>query len=234
LSGGLLRIDMSVGGLLLENSHRVVCVAPVGAGAELGDCSLVVELPEWVYGLGVAGVRLAALYLAARSFRDSAAWASYHLEALLNGTWLSYEATLRLAREARVRPLELGEVDSVEYWRGLARALLALDKVRPVVVRIEPPTGRVERERLRHLLEGTTVTKAGRRRRSQGLIGKLGGVKLAPWLYVVPRVKLQELRKALEGRAHVEVALDTSTINLIKTGETRRYGELGIELYRPV
>ncbi len=202
---------MSLGGLLPENEHRVVCIAYEGGEAS-GDCNIVVVLPPWARGLSDAVQELAALYLAARSLNDPSAWAAYHLAALLHGAALSYTLAARLAREARVEPYPVQETDMAAYWRGKARALLALDKLRMILVKVEPPRDRRAREKLRHILEGVAVTEQGRRRRSRGLVERLEGQKVAPWLYLVPRTGLQELEKTVKTRGgSIETIYDPTT-----------------------
>jgi len=205
------RVNMSLGGLLPENEHRVACIAYEGEEAS-GGCSIVVVLPSWARGLRDTVQELAALYLAARSFNDSSAWAAYHLAALLLGAELPYTLAARLAREAQVNPYPVQPTDMAAYWRGKVRALLALDKLRMVLVKVEPPREHRAREKLRHILEGVTVTEQGRRRRSKGLVEKLGGRKVAPWLYLVPKTALQELEKTVTSHdGHIKTVYDPTT-----------------------
>jgi len=53
--------------------------------------------------------------------------------------------------------------------------LSTLDLERPVLVKVDPPRDKRERERLRTLLEGKRVTIKGRTYHVDGLIKKLGG-----------------------------------------------------------
>jgi len=208
----LRKVNMSLGGLLPENEHRVVCLVYEGEELPRNGCSITVVLPEWTQRLSGVAQELAALYLAARSLNDPAAWAAYHLAALLQGYEIPYTLAARLAREARVEPYGVHETNMAAYWRGKARALLALDKLRMILVRVKPPKDRRHREKLRHTLEGVTVTAGGRRRRSRGLVERLGGKKIAPWLYLVFGTTLQELEKVVkEHGGSIEVVYDPTT-----------------------
>ena len=77
--------------------------------------------------------------------------------------------------------------------------MLSLDK--RVIVRVEPPRDKLERERLRVLLEGKRVTVKGRTYHVGGLVKKLGGERIAPWAYLVPRRNLPQLIAAIKGKA---------------------------------
>jgi len=98
------------------------------------------------------------------------------------------------------------EDDSPYAWeavlyRGMvyAEQILSLDK--PVVVRVEPPRDKREREKLRVILEGKRVTVKGRTYHVGGLVKKLNGEKIAPWAYLVPRKNLPKLLASITGKA---------------------------------
>ena len=80
-------------------------------------------------------------------------------------------------------------------YKGILYAQQILDLDRPVVVRVEPPSDKRERERLRVLLEGMRVTVNGKTYHVGGLVKRLGGEKLAPWVYLIPKKNLPELEK---------------------------------------
>ncbi|MCD6509004.1 MAG: hypothetical protein J7L11_01240 [Thermoprotei archaeon] len=88
------------------------------------------------------------------------------------------------------------------YWRGVAYAQLLLNLEKPVVVKITPPRDKRTRERLRYLIEGTTVGARGRRYRVGGLLKRIGGEKLAPWIYLIPKKKLAEFHQTVRRSSH--------------------------------
>ena len=190
----MLKIKLDLGGLLPENSHRLVCVAVGSAPASWGDCGVRIVLPGWAKTFSRGELELAALYLAARALGDHSAWAAYHLRAMQEGREVSRTLAEKLLREARTHP-EPGPVDMAAYWRGRLRAHILQEAMRPALVRVKPPKHKSERERLRVLLEGKRVTVRGKTYHVGGLIKKLGGIKVAPWVYLVPRDKLEELAR---------------------------------------
>ena len=62
-----------------------------------------------------------------------------------------------------------------------------------------PPRDRRARERLRYLIEGTTTSVNGRRYRTGGLLRKIGGERLVPWIYLIPK-KLAEFHQTVRGK----------------------------------
>jgi len=131
--------------------------------------------------------------------KRSSSMAAYYLAVLLH----SYEVLYTLAARLAGRMPDEASTACMRLIRlrtggAKARALLALDKLHLALVRVETPRDKGQRERLRHLLEGVTVTTRGRRRRSRGLVERLGGQKAAPWLYLVPKTRIQELEKTVK------------------------------------
>jgi len=53
---------------------------------------------------------------------------------------------------------------------------------------------------LRYLIEGTTTSVNGRRYRVGGLLKKIGGERLAPWIYLIPKKKLAEFHQTVRGK----------------------------------
>ena len=78
-------------------------------------------------------------------------------------------------------------------YRGIlyAQQVLSLDK--PILVKVKPPNDRRRRERLRTLLEGRRKGEV-----RQGLVERLGGERIAPWTYLVPRRAIPKLLKHVQ------------------------------------
>ena len=93
----------------------------------------------------------------------------------------------------------------VVLYKGVlyAEQILSLDK--PVIVRIEPPRDKRERERLRVLLKGKRVTIKGKTYHVGGLVKKLSGQRIAPWIYLLPRKNLPKLLEQVKPRTYVTI-----------------------------
>ncbi len=173
-----------------------------------GDCSVCVDLPGWAGRLGLAERLQLALYLAARATMDYRVAAAMHIYRVRSRAAVSPEILIRALREARVesrvpRAVEGGCPHAWEavLYRGILYAQSILDLDRPVVVKVEPPGDKSARERLRVLLEGKRVTVKGKTYHVGGLVKRLGGERLAPWVYLVPKRALPELERQLASQA---------------------------------
>ena len=168
------------------------------------DCTICVYLPGWAENLGEHGKAYLALYLASRRLLDYRLAAAMHVYMMKNRVVLRPEALVGALRESRVvsRVPRAVEEDSTYAWEAvLCRGMLYAEQIlslgKPVVVRVKPPRDKREREKLRVLLEGKRVTVRGRTYRVGGLVKKLGGEKIAPWVYLVPRKSIPALRETL-------------------------------------
>ena len=196
-----MRVEL--GGLVPALEGWVLCVDEYSE-----DCAVCVELPEWARRLGEAEKLYLALYLAARSTMDYRVAAAMHIHSIRSRAVVRPELLARALRESKVASMVPRSVedDSPYAWeavlyRGIlyAQALLDLDK--PIVVKVEPPRDKRERERLRVLLEGKRVTVKGKTYHVGSLVKRLGGERLAPWTYIVPKSRLPALAKAAKGLA---------------------------------
>ncbi len=198
-------MKIEVGGLIAALKDWTLCID--GSNC---DCTICVELPRWAEELGEREKVYLALYLAARHILDYRLVAAMHVYMVRNRVALRPEVLVEALRDARVRSRVSRVVEDSSpfaweavFYRGLvyARQVLSLDK--PVLVKVEPPSGKRKRERLRVLLEGKRVSVRGRTYHVGGLIRMLGGERIAPWIYLVPRRNLPELLKRVGSRAQV-------------------------------
>ena len=170
-----------------------------------GDCTTCVQLPEWTRGLGEAEKLGLALYLAARATMDYRVAAAMHIHTIRNRVVVNPVLLVRALREAKFTsrvPRAIEGEDPYAWeavlYKGILYAQTILDLDKPIVVRVEPPKDKRARERLRALLEGKRVTVKGRTYRVGGLVKRLGGERLAPWLYLLPKRSVPELQKHLD------------------------------------
>lgn len=172
------------------------------------DCVVCVQLPEWAGKLGEREKVYLALFLAARHVMDYRVAASMHVYMVRNRVTLRPELLIRTLREAKIisKIPRAVEEDSAYAWEAVlykgivyAEQILSLDK--PVIVKVEPPKDKLERERLRVMLEGKRVTVKGKTYHVGGLVKKLDGERIAPWTYLVPRRNLPRLLASIEKRA---------------------------------
>ncbi len=174
------------------------------------DCVICVQLPGWAEKLSEREKVYLALFLAAKHLLDYRVAAAMHIYMVRNRVALRPELLTRALREARVvsRVPRAVEEDSAYAWeavlyRGIvyAEQVLSLDK--PVIVKVEPPKDKLERERLRVLLEGKRVTVKSRTYHVDGVVKKLNGERIAPWTYLLPRRNLPKLLAIVEKKAKV-------------------------------
>ena len=125
-----------------------------------------------------------------------------HVWSVRNRVVLRPELLVRALREARVESrvppaIEEGCPYAWEavLYKGILYAQQILDLEKPVIVKVEPPSDKRAREKLRVLLEGKRVTVNGKTYHVGGLVKKLGGKKLAPWVYLIPKKNVRELEK---------------------------------------
>ena len=176
------------------------------------DCVVCVQLPEWAGKLSEHEKVYLALFLAAKHLLDYRVAAAMHIYMVRNRVALRPELLTKTLREAKVisRIPRAVEEDSAYAWEAVlykgivyAQQILSLD--RPVIVRVEPPKDKRERERLRAMLEGKRVTVRGKTYHVGGLVRRLGGERIAPWVYLIPRRNLPRLLAAVEGKARATV-----------------------------
>lgn len=157
---------------------------------------------------GVEGVELEvlAIYLCAWRSRRYQLVAASHLHALRNRVAIDPEKIASAKKTAkiilRIEPYDINW--ETVFWRGLCYAHVFVDMERLVVVKIKPPSNKTEREKLRVLLEGKRVTLRRRTYHVGGLIKRLGGKKLAPWIYLVSKKDLHKLAQYI-GSVDIEV-----------------------------
>ncbi len=174
------------------------------------DCMICIQLPEWARKLSERERVYLALFLAAKHLLDYRVTAAMHIYMVRNRVVLRPELLTRALREARVtsRVPRALEEDSVYAWeavlyRGIVYAEQILSLEKPVVVKVEPPKDKLERERLRVLLEGKRVTVKGKTYHVDGLVKRLDGERIAPWTYLLPRRNLPKLLASVEKKAKV-------------------------------
>jgi len=176
------------------------------------DCMIRVHLPDWAENLGEHEKVYLALYLASRRILDYRLAASMHVYMVRNRVALRPEILAKALRDAKVVSRIPRAVEDAPYaweavlYRGIlyAQQILSLDK--PVIVKVEPPRDKRAREKLRVLLEGKRVTIKGRTYHVGGLIKELGGQRIAPWTYLLPRRNVPKLLKQVKSRARINVA----------------------------
>ncbi len=177
------------------------------------DCIICVRLPDWAGNLGEHEKVYLALYITSRHLLDYRLTASMHVYLVRNKVALRPEIFTKALKDAKVVskiPRAIGE-ESPYAWEAVlykgilyAEQILSLDK--PIIVKVEPPKDKRARERLRVLLEGKRVTIKGRTYHVGGLTKKLGGQRMAPWTYLLPRRNVPKLIKQVNSRARVNVA----------------------------
>ncbi len=164
------------------------------------ECVICIELPEWAEELGERERVYLALYIASRRLLDYRLAAAMHIYMVKNRVALKPEILLRGFRESRTtsKVPRAVEDEGPYVWEAVlykgilyAQGILSLDK--PVIVKVEPPRDKRGREKLRVLLEGKRVTVKGKTYHVGGLIKELGGRRIAPWTYLVPKRNLPRL-----------------------------------------
>lgn len=174
----------------------LISTAPV---EDLGDYIAVVAVDEELAEeLGEEKLRLLALYWVAREMMDYRVAAAMHIYRVKHKVALSPEELSKHSKRVEVRvrfrrreknPFAWEAV----FWRGACYAQTLLNLEKPAVVKVEPPKDPRARERLRYLLEGARISRGNKVYRVGGLLKKLGGRRLAPWVYVVVRKQVPQL-----------------------------------------
>ena len=142
-----------------------------------------------------------AIYLTAREINDYRIASALVIYSLRKKRAPSLNRLNKLGKHAKVianfrrSDTPWGET----YWKGVAYAQVLLDLEKPVVVKVIPPRDRRAKGRLRYLIEGTTVSARGGYRVG-GLLKRVGGEKLAPWIYLIPKKKLAEFHQTVRGK----------------------------------
>ncbi len=196
-----MRLDLGV--LVSALSGWTLCVDEPSC-----DCMICVQLPEWAGRLSEREKVYLALYLASKHLLDYRLAAAMHIYMVRGRVTVRPEILVKALRDARVvsRIPRTVEEDSAYVWEAVlykgivyAEQVLSLDK--RVIVKVEPPKDKLERERLRVMLEGKRVTVKGRTYHVGGLVKKLGGGRIAPWVYLVPRRSLPRLLANIREKA---------------------------------
>jgi len=182
----------------------VLCVDEEGEG-----CTISVKLPGWVDKDKVERIYI-ALYIAARATMDYRVAAALHIYSVRNKVAVHPQILIRAVEDSKISskiPRAIEDENPYAWqailYRGILYAYSILDLERPVLVKVDPPRDKRERERLRTLLEGKRVTIKGRTYHVDGLIKKLGGEKIAPWIYLVPKKSIKEIEEKSRGKYKV-------------------------------
>jgi hypothetical protein len=181
----------------------VLCVDEEGEG-----CTISVKLPDWVDKDKVKRIYI-ALYIAARTTMDYRVAAALHIYSVRNKVAVHPNIAIKALTGSKVYSKISRSMEDEDYawqavlYRGILYAQSILDLERPVLVKVDPPRDKRERERLRTLLEGKRVTIKGRTYHVDGLIKKLGGEKIAPWIYLVPKKSIKEIDEKSRGKYRV-------------------------------
>jgi hypothetical protein len=181
----------------------VLCVDEEGE-----DCTISVKLPGWVDKDKVERIYI-ALYIAARATMDYRVAAALHIYSARNKVAVHPNIAIKALTGSKIYSKISRSMEDEDYawqavlYRGILYAQSILDLERPVLVKVDPPRDKRERERLRTLLEGKRVTIKGRTYHVDGLIKKLGGEKIAPWIYLVPKKSIKEIEEKSRGKYKV-------------------------------
>jgi len=150
--------------------------------------------------------------LTSRRILDYRVVAAMHIHFIRSKAMVEPELLLKVLSNAKVvsRVPPAIEDDNLYIWeavrwRGIAYAQTILDLERSVIIRIDPPKDRLEREKLRVLLEGKRITIRGKTYVVGGLIEKLSGYRVAPWVYLVPKKNLPKLLEYIAQRAEYHI-----------------------------
>jgi hypothetical protein len=181
----------------------ILCVDEEGE-----DCTISVKLPDWVDKDKVKRIYI-ALYIAARTTMDYRVAAALHIYSARNKVAVHPNIAIKALTGSKIYSKISRSMEDEDYawqavlYRGILYAQSILDLERPVLVKVDPPRDKRERERLRTLLEGKRVTIKGRTYHVDGLIKKLGGEKIAPWIYLVPKKSIKEIEEKSRGKYKV-------------------------------
>jgi len=169
------------------------------------DFVAVVEVDEkLVEKLGEKKLKLLCIYAVAREFMEYKVVAAMHVYSVRNRILLRPEELREGLKHIRVKGSRVRSWDKSDeawravFWRGICygNMLLSLDAL--TVVRVEPPKDVRLRERLRYRMEGARISRGGRMHRTGGVLRKLEGRRLAPWIYVVKKRDVGHIAKLVK------------------------------------
>jgi hypothetical protein len=178
----------------------VLCVDEEGEG-----CTISVKLPDWVDKDKVKRIYI-ALYIAARTTMDYRVAAALHIYSARNKVAVHPNIAIKALTGSKIYSKISRSMEDEDYawqavlYRGILYAQSILDLERPVLVKVDPPRDKRERERLRTLLEGKRVTIKGKTYYVGGLLRRIGGEKIAPWIYLVPKKSIKEIEEKSRGK----------------------------------
>jgi hypothetical protein len=181
----------------------VLCVDEEGEG-----CTISVKLPDWVDKDKVKRIYI-ALYIAARTTMDYRVAAALHIYSARNKVAVHPNIAIKALTGSKIYSKISRSMEDEDYawqavlYRGILYAQSILDLERPVLVKVDPPRDKRERERLRTLLEGKRVAVRGRTYYVGGLLRRIGGEKIAPWIYLVPKKSIKEIEEKSRGKYKV-------------------------------
>jgi hypothetical protein len=181
----------------------VLCVDEEGE-----DCTISVKLPDWVDKDKVKRIYI-ALYIAARATMDYRVAAALHIYSVRNKVAVHPNIAIKALTGSKIYSKISRSMEDEDYawqavlYRGILYAQSILDLERPVLVKVDPPRDKRERERLRTLLEGKRVTIKGKTYYVGGLLRRIGGEKIAPWIYLVPKKSIKEIEEKSRGKYRV-------------------------------
>jgi hypothetical protein len=167
-----------------------------------------VNLPGWARDLSEDETIYIALYIAAKTTMDYGVAAALHIYSVRNKVAVHPRILIRAVEDSKISSKipRAVEADSPYTWqsilyRGILYAQSILDLEKPVLVKVDPP--RDKRERLRTLLEGKRVAVRGKTYYVGGLLKRIGGEKIAPWIYLVQKKSLKEIEEKSRGKYKV-------------------------------
>ena len=175
---------LDLNGLIIENRDRCICYGPIFIWEESEICEAYIDIPYWVENKHTDLIELSVLYLAARVLNDHSVWKAYHLKSIMSRKQLSRDFIEKLLKDATTEP-NPSPIDWISYWRGLAEAYETYLSKIPVVIVVKPEK---RNEDMKITLEGSRNPR--HRKRTWGIIGRVKGRKIGPWVYVIPRDKM--------------------------------------------
>jgi len=198
-------VKLDLGSLAPALEGWILCVDECGE-----ECAVCVKLPSWSRKLSERVRTYISLYLATKASMDYRIAGAMHVYMVKNRVSLNPAILLKALREAKVnlRIPKLIEENTSYAWesvlyKGIAYSQTLLDLEKPVIVKVEAPRNKREREKLRVLIEGKRVTVKGRTYHVGGLLRKISAKKIAPWIYMVPKKQVPKLIELVEGRAQI-------------------------------
>lgn len=190
----------NLGSLLSALEGWILCIEECS-----DECSLCIDPPDEIKTLKDSEKLYVALYLAGRKTMDYRVAAAMHIYFLRNRVLVNPELLMKALSKAKIisRIPPTMEDDSpylweAVKWRGVAYAQTILDLEKLLVIKVKPPRSKREREKLRILLEGKRISTKRKTYTVEGMIKKLSGDRIAPWIYVVPKKALPKLLKLIK------------------------------------